>query len=70
MGELLDLDYSKIENFTLYGIDLDPETVSQAQAYAEEKNFLPHCQFMQKDAWNLEMKQQFDLLASNGLSIC
>src|SRR5258708_16484272 len=52
MADLLDLDYFALKTFTLHGIDLDPETLSQAKIYAEEKGLLPHCQFFQKDAWS------------------
>ncbi len=69
MGDLLDLDYSSLQTFTLYGIDLDPETLSQARSYAEEKGLLDHCQFYEKDAWALGMTEKFDVLASNGLAI-
>lgn len=69
MADLLDIDYSALENFTLYGIDLDPETLSQAKGYAEEKSLLEHCHFYEKDAWALGMTEKFDLLASNGLTI-
>jgi SAM-dependent methyltransferase len=69
MADLLDLDYSSLRTFSLYGIDLDPETLSQAQAYAAEKGLSEHCQFSEKDAWSLGVKDAFDLLVSNGLSI-
>lgn len=69
MGEFLDLDFSKISNFTLHGIDLDPETLAQAADYAKEKGLKQHCIFSQSDAWDLKMDGQFDLIASNGLNV-
>ncbi len=69
MGDLLDLDYSAIDNFSLHGIDLDPETLISAKNYAEEKGLLPHCHFSQKDAWQLKLNEEFDLITSNGLTI-
>ncbi len=69
MADLLDLDYSTLKNFTLHGIDLDAETLSQAKGYAEEKMLLDHCHFSEKDAWRLEVTEEFSLLASNGLAI-
>lgn len=69
MADLLDLDYSRVQTFTLNGIDLDAETLSQAKDYAKEKGLLDHCEFSEKDAWKLDINEAFDLLASNGLAI-
>ncbi|MES2345801.1 MAG: class I SAM-dependent methyltransferase [Chlamydiota bacterium] len=69
MAELLDLDYSHVQSFTLHGIDLDPETLSQAQTYAEEKGLTAHSYFSEQDAWKLDLSEEFDLIASNGLTI-
>lgn len=69
MGDLLELDYSRITNFALHGIDLDPEAIHHAKRYAEQKGLLSHCQFAEKDAWELQINEQFDLLASSGLAI-
>lgn len=69
MGDLLELDFSHLFSFTLHGIDLDHETISQARAYAEERGLSQHCRFSQRDAWDLKMNEQFDLIASNGLTI-
>jgi hypothetical protein len=69
MGDLLDLDYSAIAQFSLCGIDLDPEAIEQAKAIARTKGLEARCQFAIRDAWQLEMHEVFDLIASNGLSI-
>lgn len=69
MADLLDLDYSAVQTFTLHAIDLDPETLSQAKIYAEQKGLLDHCLFSEKDAWALPFSEEFDLLVSNGLAI-
>lgn len=69
MGELLDLGFSGIDNFSLTGIDIDPESLEGARKYAEDKNLLEHCRFYEHDAWNLGIHEAFDLIASNGLSI-
>jgi SAM-dependent methyltransferase len=69
MTELIELDFSQIENFTLTGIDLDGETIAQGKKLAKEYGLMSHCQFFQKDAWNLEFEDHFDLITSNGLSI-
>lgn len=69
MGEFLDLDYSKLKSFSLYGIDIDPETLNSANEYAGSKGLRSHCHFFEKDAWDLNLKEKFDLIASNGLAI-
>ena len=48
MGDLLDLDFSNLSEFFLCGIDLDPETLSQAMSYAEEKRYLSIAHFLNK----------------------
>lgn len=67
MCDLLELDYSNISNFSLTGIDLDPESIKYAKQLANEK--LVHCQFFEKNAWDLNIKEQFDVITSNGLNI-
>ena len=69
MAEFLDLDYTDIDSFTLHGFDLDPETLIQAKSYAAEKGLESRCEFHQKDAWSLDAVDEFDLIASNGLTI-
>ena len=69
MGEFLELDFSKIKDFSLTGIDLDPEAISQGNELAKEKGLYENSQFVQKDAWKLDIQNQFDLISSNGLSI-
>lgn len=69
MGDLLELDYSKIKEFSLHGIDLDTETLSQAKIYAEERHLANQCFFAEADAWSFEAPAAFDLISSNGLNI-
>ncbi len=69
MAELLDLDFSRVKKFELVGMDIDQESLEQAAIYAKQKGLENHCRFMQADAWDLKIDQQFDLIASNGLSV-
>jgi SAM-dependent methyltransferase len=69
MADLLDLDYSSLSTFTLNAIDLDLETLSQAQSYAKDKALVDHCCFSQQDAWKLDINEKFNLIVSNGLAI-
>lgn len=68
-GHLLDLDFSNLSEFFLYGIDLDPETLFQAMSYAEERKLAKKCTFSQQNAWDLKDDSKFDLITSNGLNI-
>lgn len=69
MADLLELDYSKVSNFSLVGIDIDLESLDQAESFAKEKKLLDHCQFMTRDAWKLNIEKAFDVITSNGLNI-
>lgn len=69
MGHLLNVDYSNCKNFTLHGVDIDPEAISQAKEYAEKRDLAAHCMFTQQDAWELKSDASFDLISSNGLNI-
>ena len=68
MDDLLSLDYSMTPNVRLTGIDLDAETLSQAQTQAAAKANPPAVSFLQRNAWQLEVMAAFDLIASNGLN--
>jgi SAM-dependent methyltransferase len=69
MDDLLSLDYSQTENINLVGIDLDPRALEYAQKNAQ-KYELQHCtHFIKKDAWELRISQEFDIVVSNGLNI-
>ncbi len=69
MADLLDVDYSGISNFKLTGIDIDPETLEEAEELAKEKKLQGDCEFYVRDAWNLQIENQFDLMTSSGLNI-
>lgn len=69
MADLLDLDFTNALNVSLTGIDLDAESIKFAKEYAKSKKLQSHCEFSQSDAWNLKRYAEFDLIASNGLSI-
>ncbi len=68
-GDLLDLDFSQTPHFSIYGIDIDSESLHQSRKIAENLGFTQHCQFIQQDAWNLGYEEKFDVITSNGLSI-
>lgn len=63
MSDLLTLDYSGIQSYSLTGIDIDPESLELG------KKRCPECDWIQADAWDLQMTNAFDLITSNGLNI-
>lgn len=69
MADLTSLDFSKIANYSLTGIDIDLETLEQGKQLAVEQSISNHCEFLQGDAWDLKAQDRFDVLTSNGLSI-
>lgn len=66
MSEFLSLDYSEAKDISLTCIDIDPECFEMTKDLAKEKN--QQVAFMQKDAWDLSLKEEFDVIASNGLN--
>ena len=69
MADLIELDFSGISRFTLTGIDIDAEAMEGGRLFAEEHGVSKYCEFIQQDAWNLDIKDRFDVLTSNGLSM-
>ncbi len=69
MAELLSIDYSRIKNFTLTGVDLDPESLVLAQSFSKQCGLEFHCNFYERDAWNLDFENEFDYVLSIGLNM-
>lgn len=68
MKDLLTLDFSGVKDVKLIGVDLDFEALSYAHENAEKLNLEYITQYIQADAWNLNMVEEFHLLSSHGLS--
>ena len=70
MDDLLSLDYSHIANAELTGIDLDGESLDLAQRNAKNiHNDAIQIAFHQRNAWDLNIIDKFNIIASNGLNI-
>jgi ubiquinone/menaquinone biosynthesis C-methylase UbiE len=69
MDDLLTLDYSESAGVELTGVDLDPETLHEAEE--NFKRVLPAVKatFEKCDAWELGSAERWDLITSNGLNI-
>ncbi len=70
MADLLTLNLSgEIAEVRFVGIDLDKAVFDLAKGLAAQLNVRTHCEFFQKDAWDLGIENEFDVIASNGLNI-
>ncbi len=69
MGEFLTLDFSRINHISLTGIDIDPEALSHAEMFAKEKNIHHFLNVHLKDATELSISEEYDLISSSGLNI-
>jgi hypothetical protein len=69
MGDLLNLDFSQINDFKLIGVDLDEESLTLAEEKAIANRLIGHSEFKLSNAWDLDLKEEVDILTSNGLNI-
>jgi len=69
MGELLNLDYSAVKDFRLVGIDIDQDALDGARGLAQKLKLDQNVELLQKDAWNLGLRNEFNLISSNGLNV-
>ena len=69
MADLSTLDFSRIEEYSLFGVDLDPDVLKKAKEFNENYALGSHTTFDCKDAWNLELDSQFDVIVCLGLNI-
>jgi SAM-dependent methyltransferase len=69
MRDLLARDFSGVTDVRLVGIDIDENSLIQAAQLAEAYGLSAVTTFRQRDAWALDARAEFDLIASNGLNI-
>lgn len=69
MGELLYLNYAGIDTIQLMGIDYDYDALKEAKILAKKQGYAPFTNLIQKNAWDLDCEEEFDLISSNGLNI-
>src|SRR5690606_29849497 len=69
MGELLYLNFDGIDTIQLIGIDYDSKALIDAKSLAEKQNLSHFVRLIERDAWQLNMYEAFDLVSSNGLNI-
>lgn len=69
MDDLLQQDYRGLSEFRLVGMDIDAESLELAADNAATHGLAEHCEFIARDAWQLGVTAEFDLLVSNGLNM-
>ncbi len=74
MDDLLSLNYTGLNNIALTGIDLDQESLDLAKKNEDKyhlgaKALNVQTEYLLKDAWNLNLYHQFDILTTNGLNV-
>jgi SAM-dependent methyltransferase len=69
MADLLTLRYDHVNQFELWGIDLDEESLQAASQDAKHFGLEKKVHFKKRDAWKMDFKNEFDVLTSNGLNI-
>lgn len=69
MDDLLLADRRGTSDIKFYGIDLDEESLALARENAYLRGVEKDCQFLKRNAWNLGIDAEYDLIASNGLNV-
>ena len=69
MKDLLFVDYNGIADVQLVGFDIDQQSLKTAELNASKCPPEVVALFSQKDAWDLAVSEEYDLITSNGLNI-
>lgn len=69
MDDLLTLDYTAVKGVELAAVDLDPHSVHAAEQNYRRLNPPVAAVFERRDAWDLDSRERWDLITSNGLTI-
>ncbi len=69
MSDLLTLDYKSTVDITLYGVDIDRNSIQKAGEQAKACGLADKATFFESDAWKFSLPKPVDVLTSNGLNI-
>lgn len=70
MADLLSLKLpGEVHEIRFVGIDLDATVFKLSQDLAKELGCKVPCTFFQRNAWEMEFKNEFDIITTNGLNI-
>ena len=69
LDDLLTIDFHNDVNVRFTAIDLDDLSLNIVKLNALHHNKTEQTQTLKRDAWNLKLNNNFDIILSNGLSI-
>ena len=69
MDDLLNLEYPVDLDMQLIGVDLDQKAINLAKENSVRSNLVNCTKFVKKDAWNLGVIDQYNMITSHGLNI-
>ncbi len=69
MSDLLTLDFSDLNDYQLYGVDIDDNAISDVQERVLTSNQSQKASFVKGDAWRTPLPRKVDVITSNGLNI-
>ena len=69
MNDLLRLDLNNMSDVKLVGVDLDPKAIEYAKENAKKFKKEAITTFYLRDAWKLNIENEFDVVHSSGLNI-
>lgn len=69
MDDLLLADRGNAQGVKLLGIDLDEESLALARENARMRGVEADCDFLKRDAWDLGLEGECDLITSSGLNV-
>eukprot|EP01135_Chromosphaera_perkinsii_P002954 Nk52_evm65s230 gene=Nk52_evmTU65s230 len=67
--DVLTLDYSKVSGYKLIGMDLDPNSLSQARQIAMNLNVSEQTELKEVDILAMDFQDTFDVLVSSGITL-
>lgn len=66
--DLITLDFSGIQSYTLIGVDIDDSALEVAKTLAHQLD-QPNVKFIKKNAWEYDGKESLDFINSIGLNV-
>lgn len=69
MRDMLELDYSKLNNYQITGLDIDANSIRLSENLSLEIGLNEYTNFIENDAWKMNLAEEFDIITSSGLNV-
>ncbi len=69
MTDLLNLDYSDLNKFTMTGVDQHLKSLEYSIKLANNKGLTQHLSLIQDDAWNLNVEHAYHVISCHGFTV-